>query len=357
MPYARRALTRSSIASCVPMAPSGWSSNGARSITDSDGHPTRILGTCQDITERKSTERALRASDERLALATKSAGLGSWDSDLTTGQITWSPRQQELFGFAPGEFGGTIESLFDRVHPEDRDGLEQAIARARDSGELYEHEYRVVLPGGTVRWIAGFGRNHYDASGRAVRVVGVCQDITERKQAEVASATICQPAGASPRDRSGDPVIALASGDRRGRPRTSRADRALLDGGSRQLRSRSGYDRGHRQCGSPPGMVSSRYALPRPLEGSARDRRSPPGSCLECGRCPRHGLREPLDGVAQGRGNALFHPGPLAGRGPAHREDLPGLGPSSSVLDRSGRGGARGGRSTGHRDPPGPLAG
>ncbi len=154
-------------------------------ITDSDGEPTRILGTCQDITERKSIERALRASDERLALATQSAGLGSWDSDLATGQITWSPRQQELFGFAPGEFGGTIESLFDRVHPEDRDGLEQAISRARASGEPYEHEYRVVLPGGAVRWIAGFGRNYYNASGRAVRVVGVCLDITERKRAEM----------------------------------------------------------------------------------------------------------------------------------------------------------------------------
>ena len=157
-----------------------------RRIAGSGGRTIRVLGTCQDITERKVAERALKASEERLALATKSAGLGTWDADLNTGRLAWSPRQEELFGFEPGGFGGTMRDLYVRVHPEDRDGLERAITHARDARNSYHHEYRIVLPDGGVRWIAGFGRHFYDQTGTAVRMAGVAQDVTERKGAEEA---------------------------------------------------------------------------------------------------------------------------------------------------------------------------
>ncbi len=157
-----------------------------RKIAGSGGRTIRVLGTCQDITERKVAERALSASEERLAIATNSAGLGTWDADLTTGRLVWSTRQEELFGFEPGGFGGTMQDLYGRVHPEDRDGLERAITHARDSRNSYHHEYRIALPEGGIRWIAGYGRHYYDESGTAVRMAGVAQDVTERKQAEEA---------------------------------------------------------------------------------------------------------------------------------------------------------------------------
>jgi len=165
-----------------------WIEDRASQIRDAEGRVSRLVGVAWDITERKATEWALRTSEERLALATESAGLGTWDSDLTPGNITFSPRLEELFGFAPGEFDGTSKSLLDRVHPEDRDGFVRAITGARDSRGLYNHEYRVVLPGGSVRWIASLGRYSYNESGTAVRVAGVAKDVTEQKQAEQALA-------------------------------------------------------------------------------------------------------------------------------------------------------------------------
>jgi PAS domain S-box-containing protein len=153
-------------------------------VADPGGRPLRILGTCQDVTEGRRAQDALRESEERLALAVESAGLGIWDRDLLHDRIRWSPRQEELLGFAPGEFDGTYERLIERVHPEDREGRERAITLALDNHEIYQHEFRFVLPDGSIRWIACHGRFAYDDSGRAVRLAGVAQDITERKQAE-----------------------------------------------------------------------------------------------------------------------------------------------------------------------------
>lgn len=155
-------------------------------LTGPDGRPIRAVGTCQDITERKAVELALRASEDRLALTLEAAGLGTWDADLITGRRIWSPRQEELFGFAPGAFDGTREGQVARVHPEDRDGLERALVRSRETRRLYQHEYRIVLPCGAIRWIAGFGRNYFDETGKPVRIMGIAQDITDRKRAEEA---------------------------------------------------------------------------------------------------------------------------------------------------------------------------
>ena len=155
-------------------------------LRNSDGHPQRVVGTCQDITERKAAELALRASEERLALATEAAGLGTWDFDMTSERVTWSTRQKELFGFRPDEFDGTSQSVYGRVHPDDQGELVQVYTNALETRQPYHHEYRIVLPDGTIRWVAGLGRFSYNEAGIAKRVSGVSQDVTKRKMAEVA---------------------------------------------------------------------------------------------------------------------------------------------------------------------------
>ena len=151
---------------------------------DVNNEPIRALGTCQDVTENRRAMEALRESDESLALAIESAGLGSWERKPAGGPIRGSPRLEALFGFAPGEFDGTAERLNSRVHPDDREGRERAIAVALETRERYQHELRVVLPDDMIRWIACYGRFTYGEDGQPVRLAGVALDISERKQAE-----------------------------------------------------------------------------------------------------------------------------------------------------------------------------
>ncbi len=147
----------------------------------------RLIGTCQDVTENRRMQIALSENEERLELAIASADLGTWDANLLEGMVKWSQRVEELFGYMPGEFDGTIESVRTRVHPDDLDDFDRAIALARVTQSQYRHQYRIILTDGSIRWIEGCGRFTYDEAGEAVRVSGVAQDITDRKFAEFAA--------------------------------------------------------------------------------------------------------------------------------------------------------------------------
>jgi PAS domain S-box-containing protein len=134
---------------------------------------------------RRTTE-ALRASEERLHLATAAANLGIFDVDLITQAMEWEARQRELWGVAP-DVVITDEIFMAGIHPEDRDLVRAALARAFDSGgdHLYEAEYR-LLPrsNGSDRWIAATGRVHFDGL-QPVRLIGTVQDVSSRKRPEM----------------------------------------------------------------------------------------------------------------------------------------------------------------------------
>ena len=99
-----------------------------------------------------------------------------------------------MLGFAPGE-PISMESFLTHVHPEDREPTRQALQRALDDESDYSAEYRVVLPDGRQRWIAANGRVQTPARDGAVRMLGVCMDVTARKQDEVEMAATAGRAG------------------------------------------------------------------------------------------------------------------------------------------------------------------
>jgi PAS domain S-box-containing protein len=138
------------------------------------------------IVERMRAEAALNLSEERYALAQRAANIGSWDWDIRTGGLHWSDQIEPMFGFARGEFGATYESFLQSVHPEDRqyviDSVEACIHRNAD----YAIQHRIVWPDGTARWVSETGDAIRDENGKAIRMLGVVQDITERKEAEKA---------------------------------------------------------------------------------------------------------------------------------------------------------------------------
>jgi PAS domain S-box-containing protein len=125
----------------------------------------------------------LREGTEQMNLAAEAAKLGHWSRDLVRNEMWASESWRGLFGFTKSEqinFDGYLA----RLHPEDREGVKQTLAKAVDGGGSYSMEYRMVFPDGQVNWIASRGRVEFNGSGKAVRLRGVSSDITGRKQAE-----------------------------------------------------------------------------------------------------------------------------------------------------------------------------
>jgi PAS domain S-box-containing protein len=127
----------------------------------------------------------------RLRLALEAGRMGAWSWDLDGDRLEWDARQHELHGVDPAAGPVLLETAMARVHPEDRPGLQAAIARAIEAGNgTYQAEFRVRLPDGSLRWIAGYGHAVPDATGRAVRLAGLNFDVTERREATEALARL-----------------------------------------------------------------------------------------------------------------------------------------------------------------------
>ncbi len=142
-----------------------------------------------EISERNRAEGALLAVSRRLELALHSARAGTWDWDVLTGQIEWSPAMFDLFGLDPATTVASFESWRGALHPEDSEVAEGRIGEALALRTTLNSDYRVVLPGGQTRWINAVGEGVYDPQGHPVQMIGICWDITERKQAEEALRT------------------------------------------------------------------------------------------------------------------------------------------------------------------------
>jgi PAS domain S-box-containing protein len=150
---------------------------------DADGRVAEIFAVGMDITESKRIETALQESRERLDLALNSSGMATFDWDMVNDKRTWSAGVHRLVGTNPETFTGTSKEFFNVMFPEDRVGVQAALARAVEGGE-YNTEYRVVWPDGAIRHIAARGKVHYDNAGLAISLTGVCWDITESKKIE-----------------------------------------------------------------------------------------------------------------------------------------------------------------------------
>ena len=136
-------------------------------------------------TARESAE-ALRASEERLRLAQQVARIGSFERNVHTGLLTWTPEMESIYGLPPGSFDGTKAAFENLVHPDDRAGLIELVDAALRTGQLTTGEWRVVWPDGSVHWIAARWQVLMDDYGKPSRVVGVNMDATERKRGEEA---------------------------------------------------------------------------------------------------------------------------------------------------------------------------
>jgi PAS domain S-box-containing protein len=132
---------------------------------------------------------------DRLAwrLAVDAAGVGAFEWDLVSGELRWDDRLLELFGLDGRSFGGTIEAFNERVHPEDLDRVSEALRAAIESCGEYASEYRIVLPGGGVRWVSARGRALADRpGGPAVQLLGAAYDTTAVQEGEARVARVLE---------------------------------------------------------------------------------------------------------------------------------------------------------------------
>lgn len=154
------------------------------SVTVYSPKPEHFVAIFDVITEHKQVERDLLLANERLSLAQRTAAAGVWDWDIGKGTLIWSDEFFRLLGLDPTTAVASFDTWRRTVHPDDLQRAEEVImASIRNHAPLF-NEYRIVLPTGAVRWINAVGDTTYGADGNAQRMIGICIDATERKQAE-----------------------------------------------------------------------------------------------------------------------------------------------------------------------------
>lgn len=121
----------------------------------------------------------LKNSEARLSEAQRIAKLGNWDWDIVNNTLYWSNGVYRIFGIDPNEFAATYEAFTDAVHPDDRELVKKTVDKTLLDGIPYSIDYRIVLPDSTNRIVREQAEVTLDKEGRAVRMVGTIQDITE----------------------------------------------------------------------------------------------------------------------------------------------------------------------------------
>ena len=138
-----------------------------------------------DVTEDRVLVEALRRSQERFDIVREGAQVGFWFSDLPFSDLIWDDLVKEHFWLAPDD-AVTIDTFYERLHPDDRGRTRQAIEESIACKTRYDIEYRTVSPEGAgEKWIRAIGRTFYDSGDQPIRFDGVTLDITARLQAEM----------------------------------------------------------------------------------------------------------------------------------------------------------------------------
>ncbi|WP_052214275.1 PAS domain-containing protein [Belnapia sp. F-4-1] len=156
-------------------------------LRDGTGRPTRMIGIDFDITDRKRAELALAESQAALRRVTEAGRVATYEvkNPGTGGEAEVSPGFRELYGLPP-DARCDFAAVLARVHPEDRDVFLAEHRRLAAQGGRFDTEFRVVLPGGDVRWIQTMGEAEPGPDGMPARLCGVAFDVTKSKAAEAA---------------------------------------------------------------------------------------------------------------------------------------------------------------------------
>ena len=165
-----------------------WSKDGLSFPTEywsfpqyKDGECVGAVVTFFNITERKQTQDKLRQIGERLTLATQAGGVGIWDWDIRTNQLTWDDQMLHLYGITRHHFIGAYEAWRSGLHPDDVIRGDSEIQMALRGDKEFDTEFRVLWQDGTTHHLRALARVERDSSGQPVRMTGTNWDITGQK--------------------------------------------------------------------------------------------------------------------------------------------------------------------------------
>ena len=143
-----------------------------------------VILTANNITGLIEAQEALQSASARLHSALSATCTGIWEWNILSGDLFWTDNIDTIFGFESGLFQRTYEAFLDCVYPEDRDIVTDAVHAAINHKKKYHIEHRIVWPDGSVRWMLEDGKVYFNEEDTPIKMVGVVQDITQRKDAE-----------------------------------------------------------------------------------------------------------------------------------------------------------------------------
>jgi PAS domain S-box-containing protein len=152
---------------------------------DDAGAPIRRIGAQIDVTERKRAEQALAERNAQFELARRAARVGDYTYDISAGTMRFTRTSMAIFGLSDSNMELTARQWHSRVHRDDMQRLRNEHVRAfKERRSELVSEFRVVRPGGEIKWIEARSLIAYDNAGRAERLTGIYIDVTERRKAE-----------------------------------------------------------------------------------------------------------------------------------------------------------------------------
>jgi PAS domain S-box-containing protein/putative nucleotidyltransferase with HDIG domain len=154
-------------------------------LTDQRGKITGYVSVNRDITERRKAEEALRENERLLSESQRIGHVGSWSYNLNTNSLQYSDEMYRLFDVSPREFPHSSEAFLNLIYPLDHPAAVQWMLDIRMGRQPGELDFRIFRKNGELRYLQCRGAITFDSTGRPVRFIGMAQDITERKLAEI----------------------------------------------------------------------------------------------------------------------------------------------------------------------------
>lgn len=160
----------------------------AKPLYSENGEINAAVTIFDDVTEQVNTEKALKESESRLNMAQQIANLGNWEYYVNEDKALWSEELFRIFGLAPQPFGPTLDEYIQKVHPDDREAMNQQMENMLFQSQNLakgSFDYRIIRKDGSIRTIHTERMvKEFDSSCKPSIIMGVEQDITERKQIE-----------------------------------------------------------------------------------------------------------------------------------------------------------------------------